>query len=298
MRMKLPAATTRSPPCRPRRIDLPVVDGLEVHGRVALALNGVLIDFAESRGHGAEHGVEPLGQAAANFEQPFIHELAGEPCVDAVLKDQRDHGEAELGDGANALGAGDAHERALDGESHELLHFAGRHGGAFGDDGSILQAQTSGPLREVQEGLDGDSPLDLCAAEGLEPVQVQVPVQARAGPDAGWILHENLAPLHRIDHRARHLGAIHEGEAIAGMQFHEQLQHHPIDLIAAGSHRGKPHGVSCLGVVDRRSGSIGLRRCALRDRDRAVCRFRCYDLARVFHEYRADDNTGSGLDAC
>jgi len=58
-------------------------------------------------------------------------------------------------------------------------------------------------------------------------------VQPGPGPDAGGILHEELAWLHRVDHRARHLGAIDEREAIPGMQVHRHVQHQPVPLEGA-----------------------------------------------------------------
>ena len=61
-------------------------------------------------------------------------------------------------------------------------------------------------------------------------MEVQVAVQPGAGADAGRLLHEELAGLHGVDHRARHFDTVHEGQAVAGVQVRGGVQHQAVAL--------------------------------------------------------------------
>jgi hypothetical protein len=127
-------------------LDSPLMESLHLHGGER-AVESVLVDLAEGRGDGAELRFDVLGDAAADFLEPFVDQLAGEVGVDVIVEDDGDHREAELGYGAIPFGARQAHEGGFNRVSDQGFDFRRSHGRALGDDGDLV-------VGEVREGVD------------------------------------------------------------------------------------------------------------------------------------------------
>ena len=132
-------------------LDLPVVERLQLHGAVAVALDRVLVDLAERGGDRPHGGLQSLGNAVAGLDQAFTDELPGEVGRDAVFEDNRDHREPELRDRAHLQGVGQTHQRRLDGEGDKLLDLDGRQSRRVAQDRDLI-------VGEVGEGVDGEVP--------------------------------------------------------------------------------------------------------------------------------------------
>jgi hypothetical protein len=75
----------------------PVLDGAQLRQVVAVALQGVFVDPADTGGIRTQGGVTPLGQAAGNEIQVFQHTAAGPVKVGAVFENDVDERNAEKG---------------------------------------------------------------------------------------------------------------------------------------------------------------------------------------------------------
>jgi len=146
--------------------DEPVEERAELHGAVLFAglgrgLEGELDDFAEAGGDRGEFGGESFGELALGLDEALEGLAAGLGEGVAVLEDDGDLGEAELGDGADVLLVGEAGEGGLDGGGDVLLDFEGREGGGFGVDLDLV-------IGEVGDGVDGEieGGVDADADEG------------------------------------------------------------------------------------------------------------------------------------
>jgi len=137
-------------------------------------LQGVLVDFAEAGGDGAEHRGDALGQARTHFQQAFHDQLAGEVDVGAIGEHQGDEGEARLVQGTHLRQAGQAGHGDFQGHRGEALHLLRRAAGGLGGDlhldvgdvGEGIHRQLArGVEAEHQQG-DGDDDDDQALFEG------------------------------------------------------------------------------------------------------------------------------------
>lgn len=82
--------------------DPPFEKGTEFHGGVAFAADFELEDFPEGSGEGSEfRGAVTRGDAGGDIDETFGDQLAGAVDIGAVLEDDGDGGDTELGDAAD-----------------------------------------------------------------------------------------------------------------------------------------------------------------------------------------------------
>ena len=130
-------------------LDLPVMQGLELHGVKAAAFDGVLVDLAERRRQRAQLRFQPARDAVARLAQPLVHQLPRQQRVHGVLEDHGDHGQAVLRDRAHLERVRQAHQRRFQRKGDELLGLNGRHARRGGDHRHLVVGQ-------IREGVDRD----------------------------------------------------------------------------------------------------------------------------------------------
>jgi hypothetical protein len=108
----------------------------------------ILENPAEAGGIGTECGPNAIGHREGEGGEPFQHASAGEVGVDPVLKDNGDHGVAEVGVGAHFFDPGHALKAGGKREGDLILDLTWRASGPFGEHDDLVFAQ-------VRDGLDG-----------------------------------------------------------------------------------------------------------------------------------------------
>ncbi len=139
-------------------VDVPIEDRAQLHGRVPVAFDLELVDFAEA-GRDRPHGgfAVAFGDGVARFGKAFADELASPVDVGAFVEDDGDDGEAEFGDGSDLFDFGEAAHGGLDGERDELLDLFGRESGGIGEDLDLDVGDVGdGVDGELDEGVDAD----------------------------------------------------------------------------------------------------------------------------------------------
>ena len=121
------------------RLDDVIVDQLQLHQlrlarrrfvrRVRRVFDDVVKNFAETGADGRELGREAGRQFIEHRLQPLADQLARAVDVRAVLEDEGDLRQAELGERAQFGQAGNAGHLVLDGEGDELFDFLRRERG-------------------------------------------------------------------------------------------------------------------------------------------------------------------------
>jgi len=84
-------------------MECPVLEGLDIHEGLVATLQCVLVHFSEGGRHGSERGLQVSRQARSDLLQPFVDKLPGQVLIERVIKDDRDHREAQCGDRAHGV---------------------------------------------------------------------------------------------------------------------------------------------------------------------------------------------------
>jgi hypothetical protein len=108
---------------------------------VAVALQGVFVDPADTGGIGTQGGGHPLGQAAGNEIQVLQHTAAGPVKVGTVLENDVDERNAEKGEPAHHLGKGYRQHGRGQRVGDLVFHHLGRLTGVFGKDDHLHVGQ-------------------------------------------------------------------------------------------------------------------------------------------------------------
>lgn len=122
---------------------------------VILALEGVLIHFAERVCDGTQHGCNALGHAVAELAKPFGDHLALKIKAAPVFKDQRNERKPGLVQRAHIGHAGETGHRDLDRNGDETFNLFGGFSGSLGGDLDL-------DIRDVGESVDGQL---LCSVD-------------------------------------------------------------------------------------------------------------------------------------
>nr|WP_293270617.1 hypothetical protein [Nannocystis sp.] len=132
------------------RDDLPVEHGAQLLARVDRGADDELVDLAEAGGERGDLRRRDVGrEVPLGLQHALEDQLAGEPRVGAVLKDDRDRGDVGAGHRAQLDHPGHAVEGVLHREGDVAFDLQGGQTGRVGEDRDL-------DARDVGDGVDGE----------------------------------------------------------------------------------------------------------------------------------------------
>ena len=132
---------------------------------------GVLIDLAHGRRNGPHGDLRARGDALPSLDQPLEDELAGKIDIDAVLENDRDHGQARFRDRPDLGEPGQAAHGDFDGKGDEPLDLGRRHARGGGQDFDLNVGNIGkGVDRDAQDGPNAQGDEEENAEDDEKPL--------------------------------------------------------------------------------------------------------------------------------